>query len=426
MSLSSRFFGHPKKYASILNLYVMTAVISVVTVVILSSFSFYRIFSGFVTKSAEEDSIQLCQLLRDQLSFNLIRTIPGQGEQLVVDDRNMAFLDQNMRAYLQTFNIIKIKIYDSNHRIIYSTKTTLIGKTDQNNRHLDNALSGHIDTRQVTKEKAHDLADEPLMDVDVVETYVPILSSAGMQTGRGSAAVRTLGSFETYVDVTRYREQIRLGVAVMTLITVAVLAAVFGFSYLLIRRSACRLKETQCKLEILAITDVLTGIANRRHVMARGEEEFTRAERTRVKGAEAPTLCCIMLDIDHFKHVNDTKGHPAGDEVLREVVCRLRKSVRPYDVVGRYGGEEFLILLPDTLFEEAMVVAERIRIDIRSEPFAICGEDLCISVSLGISCFHERDSSLNDLLKRADEGLYKAKHAGRDRVEWVYVTHSVF
>jgi diguanylate cyclase (GGDEF)-like protein len=133
-----------------------------------------------------------------------------------------------------------------------------------------------------------------------------------------------------------------------------------------------------------------------------------------------------MLDVDHFKNVNDTKGHPVGDEVLRELVNRLRLSVRPYDIIGRYGGEEFLILLPDTVFEEGVEVAERIRMAIRREPFNVCGEDIRISVSLGISSLDEKDQKLDELLKRADEGLYKAKNAGRDRVEWVYNSLAMF
>jgi diguanylate cyclase (GGDEF)-like protein len=171
---------------------------------------------------------------------------------------------------------------------------------------------------------------------------------------------------------------------------------------------------------MLATTDGLTGIANRGYVMKRGDEEFARAERNKDKDAETPTLCCIMLDIDHFKRVNDTKGHPAGDEVLREVVCRMKQSVRPYDIVGRYGGEEFLLLLPDTVVNEGVRVAERIRTDISREPFIVAGEEMFISVSLGISCFNKKDQKLEDLLKRADDGLYKAKYAGRDRVELVY------
>jgi diguanylate cyclase (GGDEF)-like protein len=237
---------------------------------------------------------------------------------------------------------------------------------------------------------------------------------------------KLLGSVEIYLNVTEYRNQILTALAVMTFITLAVLSAVFGFSYTLIRRGTMQLKEVQSRLELLSITDVLTGIGNRGFVMARGEEEFKRAQRNVEKGPEMSTLCSIMLDVDHFKNVNDTKGHPAGDEVLRELVSRLRHSVRPYDIIGRYGGEEFLVLLPDTVIEEGIAVAERIRMSVRSEPFKVYGEDIRISVSLGISSFDKKDQKLDELLKRADEGLYKAKRAGRDRVEWAYNPFDMF
>jgi diguanylate cyclase (GGDEF)-like protein len=424
MDFASFFPGTRKDPSSLLRLYVTTALISAATVVVLSGLSFFGIYSGFVIKSAKEDSIQLCHLLTDQTRHSLFKLVPGYGEQLAIDKQGMVELDRKMREFLHPFNIIKIKIYDANRRIIYSTESSIIGKMDENNVHLKKALAGVVDAQQVTKENAHDLVNEPLMDVDVVETYVPIRNVANKASNRYvsnlSANSPVLGSFEIYMNVTKYRYQIWTGVAVMTTITIAVLAAVFGSSYILVRRGTLQLKEAHAKLEVLAITDGLTGIANRSYVMKRGEEEFTRAERTHERGSDASVLCCIMLDIDHFKNVNDTKGHPAGDEVLREVVNRLRKSVRPYDIVGRYGGEEFLLLLPDTVFREGLNVAERIRTDIRREPFRVSGEEIRVSVSLGVAGFDSRDTSLNDLLKRADEGLYKAKNAGRDRVEWIY------
>jgi two-component system cell cycle response regulator len=205
----------------------------------------------------------------------------------------------------------------------------------------------------------------------------------------------------------------------MTIIMALVLASVFGISYVLIRRGTVHLRQVQSKLEMLAITDVLTGIANRGHVMIRGEEEFARVVRNREKDPQSSELCCIMLDIDHFKHVNDTWGHQAGDQVLREVALRLRRCVRPYDIIGRYGGEEFMVLMPDTTFDQGLVVAERIRTDIRSESICIGADEIRVSVSLGVSCSHENDRDLCDLIKKADQGLYKAKDGGRDRVEWI-------
>lgn len=425
MKLSSLFTFQQKNPASLLRLHVLTAVVSIVTIVLLSSICFYRMFSQFVIRNAEENSVRLCRMLLDQKNLNLLKYIQVQSEHPSIGQQDMEQLHKNMREFLDPFDIIKVKLYDINHRIIYSTESSIIGKTDDKNARLKNALSGNVDTKLVTKERAHDLIDEPLLDVDVVETYVPIstaINVSHMNLANEKKAGKMLGGFEIYVNVTKYRTQIRSGVIVMTTFTVVMLAVVFGVSYLIIRRGTYQLKDAQARLEMLAITDALTGIANRGYVMERGEDEFARAERNRAKGAGTSTLCCVMLDIDHFKKVNDTKGHPAGDAVLREVVNRVKKCIRPYDIIGRYGGEEFLLLLPDTIFDEGVAVAERIRNDVRREPFRIGGDEIRVSVSLGISCFEETDRNLEDLLKRADDGLYKAKHAGRDRVEWVYNT----
>jgi diguanylate cyclase (GGDEF)-like protein len=229
---------------------------------------------------------------------------------------------------------------------------------------------------------------------------------------------RILGSFEIYMNVTQYRRQIRHGVRVATTLLGAVLVAVFGFSYLLIRGGTDRLKEAQSQLQISAITDALTGISNRGQLMLRGEEEFERIQRAH-NGQRMP-LGCIMLDIDHFKQVNDTKGHQAGDQILHGVAQRLKSCLRPYDLIGRYGGEEFVILLPDTALEHSLLVANRLLERMRREPFEAVGLQLSITASLGVTISSETDSSLADIIKRADEAMYKAKKSGRDRVAWMY------
>ena len=130
-----------------------------------------------------------------------------------------------------------------------------------------------------------------------------------------------------------------------------------------------------------------------------------------------------MLDVDHFKRVNDTWGHAAGDAVLRELAQRIESQVRASDVAARYGGEEFVVLLPNTLVESATLLAERIRNAISKTPFDLpCGEQVTVTVSIGISEVHPGpgDTDLktigDSLVARADVALYAAKSAGRDRV----------
>lgn len=164
-------------------------------------------------------------------------------------------------------------------------------------------------------------------------------------------------------------------------------------------------------------TDVLTGWNNRRYLSVRLGEELARARRDR------SGLVCLMLDVDHFKRVNDSWGHAAGDAVLREIAHRIESQVRASDVAARYGGEEFVILLPHTDVSSARLLAERVREAISNTSFALpSGELLTVTVSIGISEFVPGIDDVDlktvgdSLIARADVALYAAKSAGRDRV----------
>ncbi|MEA1935727.1 MAG: diguanylate cyclase [Thermodesulfobacteriota bacterium] len=175
------------------------------------------------------------------------------------------------------------------------------------------------------------------------------------------------------------------------------------------------LQESNRKLHEMAVTDSLTGIFNRRAILERLGDELSRA------GREKPPLCLMMLDIDHFKRVNDEHGHAVGDKVLVEVVNRVNSQLRPYDVMGRYGGEEFLLGMPGADPENSRKIAERIRTSICEKPFETDDKKLNVSISLGVtSIVPSRDSDTNNLLeaviKTADDALYKAKETGRNRV----------
>jgi two-component system cell cycle response regulator len=164
-------------------------------------------------------------------------------------------------------------------------------------------------------------------------------------------------------------------------------------------------------------TDVLTGWNNRRYLSVRLGEELARARR------DQSGIICLMLDVDHFKRVNDTWGHAAGDAVLRELALRIETQVRASDVAARYGGEEFVVLMPNTEVASAKLLAERIREAISVQRFDLpCGETVTMTVSIGISEVHPGpdDTDLktmgDSLVARADVALYAAKSAGRDQV----------
>lgn len=170
-------------------------------------------------------------------------------------------------------------------------------------------------------------------------------------------------------------------------------------------------KTMEDELRRLATTDPLTGVNNRRRYTEMSERELTRCIRYK------HPLCVLMLDADHFKAINDTYGHEAGDRVLIAFADACTNELRDVDVLGRFGGEEFTITLPETSIEIAMDVAERLR-QLLSEVVVTLddGNDVTFSVSIGISELLGSDETLSDILNRADSALYKAKEGGRNQV----------
>ena len=178
------------------------------------------------------------------------------------------------------------------------------------------------------------------------------------------------------------------------------------------KRYSDRLRESLQNSMEMAVTDQLTGLHNRRyldtHLMGLFNESALRAR----------ALSVLVLDVDKFKSVNDTYGHDAGDEVLREFANRVKLCTRGIDLVARFGGEEIVAVLPDTAMEAAKAVAERIRENVQGEPFFIQNgtKAITITVSIGVTSRRAGDSTPDILFKRADQALYQAKESGRNRV----------
>ena len=169
------------------------------------------------------------------------------------------------------------------------------------------------------------------------------------------------------------------------------------------------MEELMHKYEALAKIDTLTELLNRRAIHFCLHEEIVRMNRNHT------LFSVLLLDVDHFKEVNDAHGHEAGDLILKELSRVLVSSVREMDKVGRWGGEEFLILLPDTSLEGASVVAEKIRVAVERREVVWQTEVLRCTVTLG-AALHDADADLEETIRRADEALYRGKEAGRNRV----------
>jgi diguanylate cyclase (GGDEF)-like protein len=197
------------------------------------------------------------------------------------------------------------------------------------------------------------------------------------------------------------------GVAALAIaiIVPSVLAPTFGYFTL---KVLFQLYKTEDRLHVLATTDDLTGVFNRRYFLKLAQEQIERV----ILGA--PVFSIILFDVDNFKQVNDTYGHSAGDQALRCLTKTFQNSIRKTDILARFGGEEFIILLPNTNPREATELAERIRLLLESTLVPFNGAEIGLTISAGVAGARPETLDLDDLLLNADIALYKAKDLGKN------------
>lgn len=174
-------------------------------------------------------------------------------------------------------------------------------------------------------------------------------------------------------------------------------------------KDLARLVVDELELRLVAATDSLTGAMSRRHFLEEANRDFARAQR------HQRPLSCILIDLDRFKSINDSHGHGIGDLVLQHFVSLCRAALRTSDYVGRLGGEEFMIMLPETSAKDAFEVAERLREALAASLFGVAPGSIRATASLGIAEFNEENGSVDKLFKNADAAMYTAKLSGRNR-----------
>lgn len=356
---------------------------------------------------AERTATKISESLVEE-EMDTIRFSSQDGRRtLIVRPEDIKPLDLRLRMFLQPFDILKIKIYNSDRMIIFCTDEALIGKKDLANASLQSALEGKSISEIKQKRSVLDLYEEQRFDVDMVESYIPVFDTDK----------QVAGVFEIYIDISKAKQKFVNNIALSIGYLVVVLALVNGLHYLLIRKETEQLNNTQQQLKQLAITDPLTGMHNRRYVIKRLEDEFAKLNRQKEK-VYGDGIGCIMIDVDDFKRVNDEYGHFVGDDVLCEVARRITIAVRQYDIPGRFGGEEFIVVLPNVSSAEVLPVAERIRTQINAEPFRVDGASKEIHVSMGIAWSDEKDGviGMEQLLKISDDRLYVAKERGKNTI----------
>jgi diguanylate cyclase (GGDEF)-like protein len=228
--------------------------------------------------------------------------------------------------------------------------------------------------------------------------------------GQGYAIGDVIGAISISLPVEKVLAENRISKILIILGAAATIVLVLAGAYFFTWRLVVKLDEVQSHLVVQATTDELTGLMNRRNILKRLEEELQRAIRL------GETLCIMIIDLDHFKRINDTYGHLFGDVVLQSVAACIRDTIRAYDIIGRIGGEEFLIISPGVTMEVAISLAERVRRLISELDIEHGAQKIVVTVSAGVTTLESGDMGVVPMMMRADRALYMAKDQGRNRV----------
>jgi len=359
----------------------------------------HYLYRGEIVRHAEAMAGSVAEAVLEQERETLLRRSSTGVVSVALGSEAAPAFDKRVRRLLRPFGIYKMRILDAGGQPVYGTDGGQPGRAEGADPRVGAVLAtGQPRLIPGRRAQVTNLAGSVRLNAEVAETWLPIQVSG-----------RTVGVFELHLDISRTHEEIGRLFVLSLLVVGLVLAAAFAALYWPMRRGTARLGAVLNELHQLATTDPLTGTLNRRSLIALAQMQ-AQAHGGHDSGA------VIMVDIDHFKTINDAHGHPAGDEVLRTVSAVLRGSLRQGDLIGRYGGEEFMVVLPGARLNEAAMVAERLRRAVAATTFGAAGLGRAVTVSIGISPWHHASEDILDAVGRADQGLYRAKAEGRDCV----------
>ncbi|MCP4596719.1 GGDEF domain-containing protein [Neptuniibacter sp.] len=377
----------------------ITALLSALVLMILTGYTVSHQYEKYVVQLAESNAERLATSIakahRQELD-SALQKAPLLPPQLIE-------LDRTLRAFIAPYDLVKIKLFSLDGVVIYSTDMSIIGKRSLDNKSLNIALQGDSSSSIQHKGQIRDLQNEERFDVDVVESYVALKSLSG----------EVVGAFEIYQDMTEFHNDIRQGVIVLAAIVLTILVIILFIAMFFMRKAAKQMIRQQRQLEQLATVDMVTNVYNRAEITRRLEAEWERCKRQEADGKKVGLM---MLDLDHFKQFNDRFGHQVGDGLLRQVAHRLQGELRLYSDLGRYGGEEFMVLVPEITPNGLKSIASRILKLISEEPFTVNTHELKVTISIGCAVAKPSDMHSDELIKRADNRLYAAKNAGRNCV----------
>lgn len=387
-----------ERVAGLLRLFAALSIVAALCVLGITGIALHNSVQDEILRQAEADAQRAGQAIFRQERELLVDTHADGTAHLGVNPESARSLHERMTNYLLPASIDRLTVFSPGADILYSTETRLIGRKEAGNPRLSAVLREGLASSEALNADGQARAS-------VVVAYMPIVENG-----------RIIGALQLDVDVAAGSHGVSRVVGSVLGKLLLSLALVFGGLYFLMRKSVNRLKRTEAEMEKLAATDPLTGVANRRYLLARAGAEYSSVRRSLSGALVFNEIGFIMVDIDFFKNVNDSFGHLVGDDVLRKVAARIKHCLREYDVVGRFGGEEFLVMLPRTDLAGARTVAQRVHAAIRDHAVVTEAGALSVTASLGVASSGEAGIEVSEAIKRADECLYRAKRAGRDRV----------
>lgn len=383
-------------FGQFLKRFTLVAILASIVLLLLSGYAASKLYERYVVRIAESNAINLTEAI-----FATYRTdLNSALESAPLLPPQLLALNKTLRDFIQPYGIVKIKLFAPSGIIIYSTDLNIIGKDASANEMLQQALVEGASSNIQRKDQIRDLANETRLNVDVVESYVAVRNQKGA----------LIGVFEIYQDTSGFRGEVQQGIILFVGVLAIILLSVFGTAFVFMRKAVKKMIYQQEMLEELATVDAVTGLYNRAEITRRMEAEWQRYKRSSSKQS---SFALLMLDLDHFKKVNDNYGHLVGDKLLQLVAHRLMGELRSYSAIGRYGGEEFIALIPDISYASAQQVADRLLRLVSQSKYSISGYELSMSVSIGFAVAEPTDLNLDALIKRADDALYDAKQSGR-------------
>ena len=400
-----------RKRTSLLMLFVILSFFTMLLLLVFVGVIQNRIMRGLAIENARTDSTIATSVVKILQSGKLIKRVDGV-EKLELAAADLSQFDRQTWQILNVFNVVTIKFFDDSAQTVYSTDWNEIGEIEEGNERLLRALNGEVLSIVKKQETYARYSSEVASVLDVMETYVPVFGSKK----------QIIGSCEINLDISPYIADSRAwlfrsltDIGVIMLIMFGLLSGLMwkasrtiASHTVEIESANNELRKANNSLGRLATTDELTGLMNRRAAMQRLEEAWAQSDRNQTP------LCCILIDVDHFKRINDEFGHAVGDEVLRRMATNMDRSTRAGETLCRLGGEEFLIMCPLTTIDEAVVGAERIRKGVEKEFSDSSGRGSTISIGVAQKLPYMTRS--DDLLVIADDMLYKAKRQGRNRM----------